>query len=199
MSLRLHPLAVLFLAAVALGVAHAESRPDLTGTWELDASRSDDPHHAPESENGSSGGSGVARQVLNSISVFGVRVGQLPLPSKGEPEPLEPGDLPGAEQLLSTVTHMRIFQEESATEFDYGGWTASYSHEEDAVDGDRTVTAGWHGNDFQIVHHFDDGTRVIETYYVGATGQDLHWIVRLKQKRSDEIAIERVFERKTGA
>jgi hypothetical protein len=196
MSLR-YPLAVPLLAALALGAAHAASHPDLTGTWVLDASRSDDPE-ATQQQHESSAGSGVARRVMEGISVFGVPVGQLPLPTKGEPEPLEPDDLPGAEHVLSTVTRLRILQEESATEIDYGRWTAAYSHEGHALTGDRTVSASWHGNDFEVVHHFDDGTKVTETYYVGATGQELHWVVRLKRKRSDEIAIERVYELEAG-
>jgi hypothetical protein len=188
------------VAVIAIGAAHAASRPDLTGTWELDASRSDDPLLAQKPQEASGGGSGAARRVINGISVFGVPVGALPFPSKDAPEPLEPDDLPGAEQLLSTVTRIRILQEESATEFDYGGaWTAAYTHDGHAVTGDPAVSAGWHGNDFEVVHRFDDGTKVTETYHVGATGQDLHWTVRLKQKGADEIAIERVFERKSGA
>jgi hypothetical protein len=198
MDLRYRSLAVQLLSVLALGAAQAASRPDLTGTWELDASRSDDPMVA-QKEHESSGGPGMARRVMNGVSVFGVPVGQLPLPSKGETEPLGPDDLPGAEQVLSTVKSMRILQEESATEFDYGGWTAAYSHEGHTLEGDRTVSASWHGNDFEVVHRFDDGTKVTETYYVGATGQDLHWVVRLDQKGADEIQSERVYERKSGA
>jgi hypothetical protein len=198
-SIAAAPLVVQVIAVIAAGAVQAASPPDLTGTWELDATRSEDPRLAQKEHESSGGGTGVAKRVMDGISVFGVPVGQLPLPSKAEPEPLEPDDLPGAEQVLSTVTRIRILQEESATEFDYGGaWTAAYTHDGHALDGDRTVSASWHGNDFEVVHHFDDGTRVTETYYVGATGQDLHWVVRLKQKGADEIAIERVFERKSG-
>ena len=195
----LAPFIVQAIAAIAVGAAQAASRPDLTGTWELDASRSDDPLLAQKEHESSGGGSGAARRVINGISVFGVPVGQLPFPSKEAAEPLEPDDLPGAEQVLSTVTRIRILQEESATEFDYGGaWTAAYMHEGRAQD-DRAVSVNWHGSDFEIVHRFDDGTKVTETYHVGATGQELHWVVRLKRKGADEIAIERVFERKPGA
>jgi hypothetical protein len=194
------PFIVQAVAVIAVGAAQAASRPDLTGTWELDASRSDDPLLAQKEHESSGGGSGAARRVINGISVFGVPVGQLPFPAKEAAEPLEPDDLPGAEQVLSTVTRIRILQEESATEFDYGGaWTAAYTHEGRAQDADEAVSANWHGSDFEVVHHFDDGTKVTETYHVGATGQELHWVVRLKRKGADEIAIERVFERKSGA
>jgi hypothetical protein len=196
----LAPFMIHLVAVFAIGSAQAANRPDLTGTWELDASRSDDPGLLQKESESSGGGTGVARRVMNGISVFGVPVGQLPLPSKAEPEALGPEDLPGAEQVLSTIKQIRILQEESATEFDYGGaWTATYAHDGHALDGDRAVSATWHGNDFEVVHHFDGGTKVTETYFVGATGLDLHWVVRVKKKGEDEIAIERVFERGSGA
>jgi hypothetical protein len=186
------PLLLLMSAGV---VAQPAGPPDLTGTWVLDKPHSDDPARPREERSSRGGGSGVARQVVRGISVFGIPVGSLPVPAGHEAEPLEADDLPGAEQALSEVTHIRILQESSATEFDYGGaLTATYQHGRVSQNPDGTVRAAWNGDVFEVVHELESGTKVTETYLLDAA-QVLHWLVRLKQKKADAVVVERVFRR----
>ncbi len=169
--------------------------PDLTGTWVLDKPHSDDPARPREERSSRGGGSGVVRQVVRGISVFGIPVGSLPVPVGHEPEPLEASDLPGAEQALSEVTQIRILQEGAASEFDYGGaLTATYQHGRLAQNPDGTVRAAWNGDVFEVVHELESGTQVTETYLLDAA-EELHWLVRLEQKKADAVVVERVFRR----
>ncbi len=191
--------ALAVLAFIAIGaVAQPAPHPNLTGTWVLDKSHSDNPARPREEKSASSGGSGIGRQVIKGINVFGIPVGSLPLPTGHEPEPLEADDLPGAEQALSVVTQIRILQEASATELDYGGaLTATYQHGRRAEDRDGGVRAGWNGDVFEVVHEYENGTTVTETYLLDGA-DDLHWLVRLKQKKADPVVVERVFTRETN-
>jgi hypothetical protein len=183
------------IGAAAQPAAH----PNLTGTWALDKPHSDNPAHPREQSSSHSGGSGIGRSVIKGINVFGIPVGSLPLPTGHEPEPLDADDLPGAEQALSIVTQIRILQEASATEFDYGGpLTATYEHGRRSEDRDGSVRAGWNGDVFEVVHEYENGTTVTETYLLDGA-DDLHWLVRLKQKKADPVVVERVYSRETGA
>jgi len=120
----------------------------------------------------------------------------LPVPAGHDPEPLKADALPGAEQVLSPVTRLRILQDGAATEFDYGGsLLAVYKDGARAEARDGTVHAAWNGDAFEVEHRFDGGTKITETYKLAASGEELHWVVHLKQKGADAIAIERVFER----
>jgi hypothetical protein len=171
--------------------------PDLTGTWAIVKSQSDNPARPRTEDSSKKSGSGVARQVARGISVFGIPVGSLPVPAKREPEPLDVDALVGAEQLLSEVAQIRILQDASATELDYGGaMSATYDHGVRTQDGDRTVHASWNRDVFEVVHELEGGAQVYETYLLDAAG-DLHWTVRLKQKKAETRVIERVFTRET--
>jgi hypothetical protein len=189
------------IAALALaGAAAAADPPDLTGTWSLEKRRSDNPARPRTEESKKKGGSGAAKQVARGISVFGIPVGSLPLPSKREPEPLAVDDLAGAEQLMSEVLQIRILQEPGAVEFDYGGaMSATYELGARARDGERTVVASWNHDMLEVVRELDHDARVTETYLLDGAG-DLVWTVRLEQKRAEPRVIERIFTRaRSGA
>jgi hypothetical protein len=191
--------AALFVLASLTFAASAQpgGPPDLTGAWAIVKSQSDNPARPRTEDSSKKGGSGVARQVVRGINIFGIPVGSLPVPVKREPEPLDVDALAGAEQLLSEVTEIRILQEGSATELDYGGaMSATYRHGIRAQDGDRTVHAAWNGDVFEVVHELEGDARVDETYLLDGAG-DLHWTVRLKQRRAETRVIERVFTRAT--
>ena len=109
--------------------------------------------------------SGIGRVPIKGINVFGIPVGSLPLPTGHEPEPLRRTTYPGAEQALSVVPQIRILQEASADQFDYGGpRTATYEHRPPSEDRDGSVRAGWNGDVFEVVHEYENGTTVTETY-----------------------------------
>jgi len=184
------------LALFTLSESAAAAVPDFTGTWVLDKPHSDSPAR-PRTENESKkgAGSGLAKQVVRGVNIFGIPVGSLPLPAKHEPEPLDVDALSGAEQLLSEVTQIRILQEPSAAEFDYGGpLTATYVYGAKSQDGDRTVRASWNHDVFEVVHEIEGGARVKETYLLDGAG-DLVWTVRIEQKHAETRVIERVFMR----
>src|SRR5262245_8598038 len=64
-GIALAPLIAGVVAVIAVGAAQAATRPDLTGTWELDAARSDDPQLAQKKHESSGGGTGVAKRVTD--------------------------------------------------------------------------------------------------------------------------------------
>jgi hypothetical protein len=182
--------------ALALAAqAGAVERPDLTGTWEIMKRESDNPARPRTETEGKKTGSGVAKQVVRGVSVFGIPVGSLPKPSKREPEPLDERDLAGAEQLLSQVLAMRILQEPTAVELDYGGsMSATYVLGARAQSGDRFVEASWNHDVLEVMHELEDGAEALETYSIDGAGY-LHWTVRLKQKHVATRVIERIYER----
>lgn len=177
--------------------AQPADRPDLTGTWVIEKRQSDNPARPRTETPEKKGGSGIAREVVRGIRVFGIPVGSLPLPSKHEPEPLDVDDLAGAEQLLSQVPRIRILQESTAAEFDYGdSMSATYEYGVRTQDGDRAVRAAWDHDMLQVVHEIEGGARVTETYLLDGAG-DLRWTVRFEQKRAETRVVERVFTRET--
>ena len=179
----------------AAALARAESTADLTGTWVLDDSLSDDPA-AVLRERSSGGGSGLGRQIVRGVNIFGIPVGSLPVPTGGDDESQEPEDLAGpAAYTVAAVERLRILQESAASAFDYDDATSViYQHgiREESEAG--TVLAEWRGGTLEIEHRLSNGTRITETYELDAVEQ-LHWTVRFKAHKGDGVVIERVYYR----
>jgi len=179
---------------LAAALTHADGDVDLTGTWVLDDSLSDDPV-AVLRERSSPSGSGLGRAVVNGISVFGIPVGSLPLPSGNDDEPADIDEAAGpAAYAVSVVERLGIVQEAAASTFDYGNATRVYPHGVRQESDAGTVVAEWRGGGLEIEHRLDNGTRITETYELDAVDQ-LHWTVRFKEHKADGVVIERVYYR----
>ena len=176
-------------------LARADGDADLTGTWELDDSLSDDPV-AVLRERSSPSGSGLGRAVVRNISVFGIPVGSLPLPSGNDDEPTEVDEAAGpAAYTVSVVERLGIVQEAAASTFDYGNATrVRYPHGVRQESDAGTVVAEWRGGGLEIEHRLSNGTKITETYELDAVDQ-LHWTVRFKERKGDSVVIERVYYR----
>ena len=77
-----------------------------------------------------------------------------------------------------------------------GWWTVSGSKHRLAAS--AAHSAGSTTSSGELSYDDKNGTTVTETYLLDGA-DDLHWIVRLKQKKADPVMVERVFSRETGA
>jgi hypothetical protein len=172
---------------------------DLTGSWILDESASDDPAAVIRDASSHSGAAGgKLKRVFGGVSVLGIPVGSLPLPSgASSAEPPDPEESAGqAAYTLEAVHEIRILQQRDATEFDYDHRAlVSYQHGVAVETSDATVEADWHHDGFVIEHDLDDGTKIVETYRLDDVRQELDWKVRFKARKADAIEIERVYYR----
>lgn len=169
--------------------------PNLSGTWSLAPSQSQDPNEVlgDAAEAKSQGAGQSVKRVLRGINIFGVPVGSLPLPER-EKEP-DDDEADYLDRLL-TATELEILQESSATDIDYKpGATATYPHGVEVETDVAKIVANWRNDVFEISHDLWNGTKITETYVVEPTGS-LRWTVEIERKRAKPIAIMRVFTRK---
>ena len=180
---------------LAATLARADGGVDLTGTWVLDDALSDDPA-AVLRERSSPSGSGLGRAVVRDISVFGIPVGSLPLPTGNDDEPKDAEEVAGpAAYAVSAVERLEIAQDAAASTFDYGNATSvSYRHGVRQESDAGTALAEWRGGALEIEHRLRNGTRITETYELDDV-QQLHWTVRFKERKGDGVVIERVYYR----
>lgn len=177
----------------------AEARPDLTGSWVLDAARSDDPgavlREEPRDASGSRGG--ALSRVARGVVIFGIPVGSLPLPGGGSSRSTEAAEaIVDVDYALRQVSELRILQQGDATQLEYGRRLVSFEHGAVTETAHGTVRADWDGDEFKVDHELDDGTKVVETYRFDAATDRLHWDLSLKRKRSKAVDISRIYERR---
>lgn len=200
-------IALMLAGTGAIAQDEPAARPDgspqdgsnLTGSWVLDETASDDPVVAMRTASSHSGATGgKLKRVFGGVSVFGIPVGGLPLPSgTSSAEPPDPEDSAGqAAHTLEAVHEIRILQQGDATELDYDHRVlVSYRNGVPVETSDATVEADWHHNGFVIEHDLDNGTKIVETYRLDEVRQELDWKVRFKARKADAIEIERVYYR----
>jgi hypothetical protein len=192
-----HRLAAFWLLGCTLALGVRADGEDLTGTWLLDDSLSDDPALVVREESSQGGGSGIGRSVVRGINIFGIPVGSLPLPSGSSDESSPEEAFAASAYVLAKVTEIRVLQEAAATEIEYSdGTTVTYRH---GVPDEReaaTVLADWDDAVFEVEHRLANGNKVTENYRLDAATDELRWMVRLKPKKGAAAEIERVYYRK---
>jgi hypothetical protein len=184
------------LLLVAGHVAAAQSADSLAGTWSLEEGSSDDPVRELEGNHG-----GLARRIAQSVNVFGIPVGSLPLPGDGEEEeePLSPGQVLGAlGYILEATYRLRIAQSDTAIQLRYGNAPAiSYLIPQNFEHDGWTSKVEWRDGELTIEHDRPaDGAHVSERYWVEARADELHWTTQLKRpKKRGTVDVKRVFYR----
>jgi hypothetical protein len=188
--------AVQFLVVCALVAgARAESQVDLTGTWLLDESLSDNPTKVLRDASSTRGGDGIGRQIARSVSVFGIPVGSLPLPSGGDEEQESEAEDP-PENALQPISRMRILQDAQATELEYdGSTTVTYRHGIREEREDRSIVASWKNGALEVEQRLADGSKITEAYVLNSAAEQLEWTVRHKPEKGESVEIRRVFYR----
>jgi hypothetical protein len=174
--------------------ARAEGELDLTGTWLLDQSLSDNPTKVLRDASSTRGGDGLGKRIARSVSVFGIPVGSLPLPSGGgdEEEESEADDPP--ENALQPISRIRILQDAHATELEYdGSTTVAYRHGIREEREDRSIVASWKNGALEVEHRLADGSKISESYVLNSAAEQLEWTVRFKPNKGDAAEIRRVF------
>jgi hypothetical protein len=197
---------VVALAATAAVAAFAAEDTSLAGTWTLEERGSDDP--VRELRGGGSGGegSGLGKEVVRGISIFGVPVGGLALPEESADEEDEDddatnGSLRGVEHVFEATYQLTVSQREDVTEIRYGaGPSLIYRHPSRVEREDGSVMrADWQNDRLSVEHELANGTRVSERYWVDGRSGELNWTVRLKRDK-ETVDVKRVFYRaRTGA
>jgi hypothetical protein len=176
--------------------ARAEGELDLTGTWLLDESLSDNPTKVLRDASSARGGDGIGRQIVRSVSVFGIPVGSLPLPSGGDDEEEDSQADDPQENALQPISRMRILQQAQATELEYGGaTTVTYRHGIREELEDRTIFASWKNGALEVEQRLADGSKITEAYVLNSAVEQLEWTVRHKPKKGEAVEIRRVFYR----
>jgi len=192
--------ALALLATFSTEVA-ADDRTDLTGTWVIDTSISDDPGQAlRDARESSSNGSGSLARMARGISVFGIPIGSLPLPGGGSRSEADDAEaIVDVDYLLANVSEIRVLQQAKATQFEYGqNELVSYEHGVSGETEHGTVLADWDRHGFTVEHDLENGTRVTETYVLDPATDRLHWDVSVRRKKAKAIEISRVYDRKTS-
>ena len=142
----IHVLTFSVLVAISLVSVRAGDPGDLSGTWTSNEELSDDPasilRDAANDGAGSSGG--LLRRITRSVSVFGIPVGSLPLPSGSSAPSADEDEPTHAGYTLRAIRELKVLQDARATELDYGGTElVAYRHGEVAETDNARVLAEW--------------------------------------------------------
>jgi hypothetical protein len=182
---------------IASHVAAADAGDSLAGTWSLEERSSDD----PVGELVGHGGDGLGRRIAQSVNVFGIPVGSLPLPGDGEAEeePLSPEQVLGALAYTFEATYrLRIAQNDTVTEIRYGNAPTNTYLAGGTVEHDGwRSTVEWRDGELTIEHERPaDGAHLSERYWVETRADELHWTVHFKRpKKKGTVDVKRVFYR----
>jgi hypothetical protein len=191
---------VVALTATLSVTASAANDTALAGTWTLEERGSDDP--VRELRGGGSGeGTGVGKEIVRGISIFGVPVGGLALPEESVDEDDEEdeatnGSLTGIEYVFEATYRLVVQHNDDVTEIRYGaGPSMIYRHASriERADG-SVVRADWQNDRLSVEHELANGTRVSERYWVDARTGELNWTTRLKRDK-DTVNVKRIFYR----
>jgi hypothetical protein len=189
--------ALLTLGLVA-GLQAQES--PLTGTWVRNDALSDDVKTVLEQSSSSERKKldGGLKRFARSIVVFGIPVGQMPMPSGSSTSDDKEAYWESADYLLNDVPEIRILQGDDATQFEYGNDTLFiYEHGATTETDDATIEAAWKRDRFVIEQTLDDGGTILETFQIEPDSQQLVWTVSLKRSKAKTIDIVRTYERKS--
>jgi hypothetical protein len=188
-------------ALVAAGVL-AEGESGLAGSWTLEERSSDDPMQELRGTEGDQS-SGLGKQVVRGISIFGVPVGGLALPNDQDADEEDEEDdanddgLRGVEHIFASMFRITIRQDEDVTEIRYAsGPSMIYRHPSriEREDG-SVVRADWENDRLAVEHELANGARVSERYWVDGRTGELNWTVRLKRDGQRTVDVKRVFYR----
>ena len=169
-SVALARAAQFMVVCVLAAGARAEGELDITGTWLLDKSLSDNPTKVLRDASSTSGGDGLAKRIARSVSVFGIPVGSLPLPSGGDEEEGDADDPP--ENALQPISRIRILQDAQATELEYdGSATVTYRHGIREEREDRSIVASWKNGALEVEHRLADGSKISESYVLNSAAE----------------------------
>jgi hypothetical protein len=188
---------------LALGLIASPRAQDspLTGSWVLNDALSDD--IASVMQEASSADrkklDGGLKRFARSVVVFGIPVGELPLPSNASKSSDEEQQWGDSGYVFDEVTEIRILQQDDATQLEYGNERLLIYRHGVAMELDHeTVEANWHRNELVIEHALDDDGTIVETFRIDPASHRLAWTVELERKKAKAIEIVRVYERKTA-
>jgi hypothetical protein len=194
---------VVALVATTAFAAPASEDTGLAGTWTLEERSSDDP--VRELRGGGSGdGSGVGKEIVRGISIFGVPVGGLALPEESaddvdddeKDDAATNGSLRGVEHVFEATYRLVVTHNEDVTEIRYAnGPSMIYRHASRVEREDGSVMrADWQNDRLSVEHELANGARVSERYWVDDRTGELNWTVRLKRDK-DTVNVKRIFYR----
>lgn len=196
-----HPAVAIAVLLFMFGpsLANADSKPDLSGTWELNAAMSEDPKEKLRQAGKSAGRTGGGRG--RGFGGGGRRAGG----SKGGSRDgglRDSGASQGMNGLMSNSTLMaktlEIQQEALQVTLSYGDQVMTFNTDGQGTmlaDGASVALAGWEEAQFVIEKTVNGGPKIFERYTLSPDGKQLHVGVTIKSERLPKpVVVYRIYD-----
>lgn len=171
--------------------------PDLSGVWTLNASLSDNPQDAIESVAETGGKKrGIFGRIAGNVgvSVGGIPVGNLPLPSGKTPKEEQEEPVTADRNIVAPVSVLQIVQDNNSVEVQYGNnkiWM--YQNGEVVHRDGKKVLAKWKRKSYLVEILTESGTEETERFEIDRAGR-LHWTLTVDPKKGKRQTYTRVYD-----